>query len=199
MESHWASFELRLDPIFRKRLNLTCRMARKNLNQHSLNRLCTAAFRSRCQLHRKRGSRRPVSGRKTQAPKQTSGRERLSRPDLCVAPKCHILINHQPGRFDVTMQCATRLKLAAFSHENIALHRPSQLHRFRPDLTAYARVFPDRERSGGIDCASTSPSMSSSFRNLTEPLIETPRERIAPDCVGMNVLLDGPGTTDGSG
>ena len=28
-----------------------------------------------------------VSGRKTQAPKQTSGRERLSRPDLCVAMK----------------------------------------------------------------------------------------------------------------
>jgi hypothetical protein len=46
---------------------------------------------------------------------------------------------------------------------------------------------------------STSPSMSSSFRNLTEPLIETPRERRAPDCVGMNVRLDGPGTTDGSG
>jgi hypothetical protein len=32
---------------------------------------------------------------------------------------------------------------------------------------------------------------------LTEPLIETPRERRAPDCVGMNVRLDGPGTTDG--
>ena len=44
---------------------------------------------------------------------------------------------------------------------------------------------------------STSPSMSSSFRNLTEPLIETPRERRAPDCVGMNVWLDAPGTTDG--
>jgi hypothetical protein len=51
------------------------------------------------------------------------------------------------------MQRATRLELAAFSHENIALHRPSQLHRFRPDLTAYARVLPDRERSRGIDCA----------------------------------------------
>ncbi len=51
------------------------------------------------------------------------------------------------------MQRATRLELAAFSHENIALHRPSHLHRFRPDLTAYARVLPDRERSGGIDCA----------------------------------------------
>src|SRR5262245_7740128 len=46
---------------------------------------------------------------------------------------------------------------------------------------------------------STSPSMSSSFRNLTEPLIETPRERRAPDCVGMDVWLEGPGTTDGSG
>jgi hypothetical protein len=46
---------------------------------------------------------------------------------------------------------------------------------------------------------STSPSMSSSFRNLTEPLIETPRERRAPDCVGINVRLDSPGTTDGSG
>ena len=34
--------------------------------------------------------------------------------------------------------------------------------------------------------------MNSSFRNLTEPLIETPRERSAPACVGMNVLLDGP-------
>src|SRR6266511_2908340 len=43
----------------------------------------------------------------------------------------------------------------------------------------------------------TSPSMSSSFRNLTEPLIETPRERRVPDCVGMNVRVDGPGTTDG--
>jgi hypothetical protein len=39
--------------------------------------------------------------------------------------------------------------------------------------------------------------MISSFRNLTEPLIETPWERIAPDGVGMNVRLDGPGTKDG--
>jgi hypothetical protein len=46
---------------------------------------------------------------------------------------------------------------------------------------------------------SISPSRSSSFRNLTEPLIETPRERRAPDCVGMDVRLNGPGTTDGSG
>ena len=46
---------------------------------------------------------------------------------------------------------------------------------------------------------STSPSISNSFRNLTEPLIETPRERRAPDCVGMNVRLDSSGTTDGSG
>jgi hypothetical protein len=46
---------------------------------------------------------------------------------------------------------------------------------------------------------STSPSISSSFRNLTEPLIETPRERRVPDGVGINVLLDGPGTTNGSG
>jgi hypothetical protein len=46
---------------------------------------------------------------------------------------------------------------------------------------------------------STSPSMISEFTNLTEPLIETPRERRVPDCVGMNVRLDGPGTTDGSG
>jgi hypothetical protein len=41
--------------------------------------------------------------------------------------------------------------------------------------------------------------MISPFRNLTEPLIETPRERIAPDGVGMNVRLDGTGATDGSG
>jgi hypothetical protein len=41
--------------------------------------------------------------------------------------------------------------------------------------------------------------MTNSFRNLTEPLIETPREREAPDGVGMNVRLDGLGTTDGSG
>jgi hypothetical protein len=46
---------------------------------------------------------------------------------------------------------------------------------------------------------STSPSMISSFRNLTEPVIETPRDRRAPDGVGMNVRLAGPGTTDGSG
>jgi hypothetical protein len=82
-----------------------------------------------------------------------SGRALLRRPDLCAAKKRRILINHQPGRFDVTTQRATRLELAAFSHENITLHRPSHLHRFRPDITAYARVLPDRERSGGIDCA----------------------------------------------
>src|SRR4030095_3222731 len=74
-------------------------------------------------------------------------------PDLCAANKCCILINHQPGRFDVTTQRATCLEFAAFSHENIALHRPSHLHRFCPDLTAYVRVLPKRERSGGIDCA----------------------------------------------
>ena len=107
----------------------------------------------RCQLHRKRESRRKVSGRKTQAPERTSGGEGLLRPDLCAAKKCRILINHQLGRFDVTTQRATRLELAAFSHENITLHHPSHLHRFRPDLTAYARVLPDRERSGRIDCA----------------------------------------------
>ena len=44
---------------------------------------------------------------------------------------------------------------------------------------------------------STSPSMTSSAKNLIEPLIETPRERKAQDCAGMNVRLDGPGTTDG--
>src|SRR4030095_12528696 len=74
-------------------------------------------------------------------------------PDLCAAKKCCILINHQPGRFDVTTQRATGLELAAFSHENIALHRPSHLHRFRPDLTAYVCVLAKRERSGGIDGA----------------------------------------------
>ena len=73
--------------------------------------------------------------------------------DLCAAKKCRILTHRQPGRFDVTTQRATRLELAAFSRENIALHRPSHLHRFRPDLTAYARVLTDRKRSGGIDCA----------------------------------------------
>jgi hypothetical protein len=84
---------------------------------------------------------------------RTSGWERLYRPDLCAAKKRRILINHQPRRFDVTMQRATRLELAALSRENIALHGPSHLHRFRPDLTTYVRVLPDRERSGGIDCA----------------------------------------------
>jgi len=73
-------------------------------------------------------------------------------PDLCAAKESRVLINQQAGRFDVTTQRATRLELAAFSHENIAPHRPSHFHRFRPDLTAYARVLPDRERSGGIDC-----------------------------------------------
>jgi hypothetical protein len=51
------------------------------------------------------------------------------------------------------MQRTTRLELAAFSDENIALHCPSHLHRFRPDLTAYVRVLPDGEHSGRIDCA----------------------------------------------
>ena len=51
------------------------------------------------------------------------------------------------------MQRATRLELAALGYKNIALHRPSHIHRFRPDLTAYARLLPDRKRSGGNDCA----------------------------------------------
>jgi hypothetical protein len=40
---------------------------------------------------------------------------------------------------------------------------------------------------------STSPSMHSPLRNLTEPLIETRLERRAADCVGTNVRSDGPG------
>ena len=60
-------------------------------------------------------------------------------------------------------------------------------------------MLPNRERSGGTTVPSTSPSIISSFRNLTEPVIETPRERRALDGVGMNVRLDGPGTTDVSG
>jgi hypothetical protein len=75
------------------------------------------------------------------------------RSDLCAAKKCRILTDRQPGRFDVTTQRATRLEFAAFSHANIALHLPSHLHRFRPDLSAYVRVLPYRERSGGIDGA----------------------------------------------
>jgi hypothetical protein len=51
------------------------------------------------------------------------------------------------------MQRATRLEFAAFGHENIALDRPSHLHRFGPDFTAYAPVLLNRERSSGIDCA----------------------------------------------
>jgi hypothetical protein len=77
----------------------------------------------------------------------------LSRPDLCVAKECRVLINDQPGRFDVTAQCAIRLEFAAFSRENIALDRSSHIRRFRPDITAYTRVLPDCQRSGGIDCA----------------------------------------------
>jgi hypothetical protein len=42
---------------------------------------------------------------------------------------------------------------------------------------------------------SNSPSMYSSFRNLTEPLIKTPWERRVPLRVGMNVRLDAPETT----
>ena len=59
----------------------------------------------------------------------------------------------QPGRFDVTTHRGTCLEFTAFSHENIALHLPSHIHRFGPDLTSYARVLPDHERSVGIDCA----------------------------------------------
>src|SRR5438046_2212469 len=199
MESHWASFELRLDPIFHKRLNLTCRMARKNLNQHSLNRLCTAAFRSRCQLNRKRGSRRPVSGRKTQAPKQTSGRERLSRPDLAL-PR-NVTFSSAISRGASMSPCSVQPDWSA--QHSVTKILPSTVPRTFSDLVL---ISPRMRACSPIVSVpvesivpSTSPSMSSSFRNLTEPLIETPRERIAPDCVGMNVLLDGPGTTDGSG
>src|SRR4029453_18515175 len=134
-----------------------------------------------------------------QAPERTSGREWLPRPVLCAAKKCRFLVDPQPRRFDVPVQRGTRLELAAFSHKNITLHRPSHLHRLRPDLTAYARVLPDRERSGGIDCALHLAVEEQLVQEFTEPLIETPWERIAPDCVGMNVRLDGPGTTGGSG
>src|SRR5207248_3667346 len=111
-----------------------------------------------------------------------NSRMRLSCSDLCAATKCHILINHQPVRFDITMQCATRLEFAEFSHENIALHRSSRLHRFRPDVTAYARVLPNPERSGGIDCALHLAVDEHPVQEFDRALIETPRERRAPDC-----------------
>ena len=120
------------------------------------------------------------------------------RSDLCAAKKCRILTNHQPGRFDVTTHRATRVELAVFSHENIALHRPSHLHRFRPDLTAYARVLPDRKRSGGIDCAlhlAVDEQLVQEFDRAFDR--NSSGKRRAPDCVGMNVRLDDPGTTDG--
>src|SRR4030095_7543262 len=97
------------------------------------------------------------------------------------------------------MQHATRLEFAAFGHENIAFHCPSHLHRFRPDSPHMRASCPIVSVPVESTVPSTSPSMISSFRNLTEPLIETPRERIAPDCIGVNVRLDGAGMTDASG
>src|SRR4029453_16389896 len=99
----------------------------------------------------------------------------------------------------VTTQRATRLELAAFSHENIALHRPSHLHRFRPDLTAYARVLPKREGSGGIDCALHLP--------VDEQLVQEfdrafDRNSLGEKSAGLRWhrrVLDSPGATDGFG
>jgi hypothetical protein len=56
-----------------------------------------------------------------------------------------------------------------------------------------------RERSGGIDRALHLAVDEQLVQEFAEPLIETPRERRAPDGVGMNVRLGGAGTTDGSG
>ena len=101
---------------------------------------------------------------------------------------------------------ALRCRLAACNppgtrslrRKNVFLHRPSHLHRFRPDLTALrAAALIVSVPVESIAVPSASPSMSSSFRNLTEPLIGARREREAPDCVGMNVRLDDPGTTGG--
>jgi hypothetical protein len=108
-----------------------------------------------------------------------------------------MLINHQPGRFDVATQRATRLELAAFSYENIAHHRPRTFTDFVLISPRMSACSPSVSVPVESIVPSTSPSMRSSFRNLTKPLIEAPRERRAPDCVGMNVRLDGPGTIGG--
>jgi hypothetical protein len=97
-----------------------------------------------------------VSGPRNDFDPKTRERQagrKFAVPTFALPNKCRILINHQPGRFDIATQRATRLELAAFSHENIAFNRPSHLHRFRPDFTAYERVLFKCERSGGIDCA----------------------------------------------
>ena len=51
------------------------------------------------------------------------------------------------------MQRATGLEFAALSRRNIALDRASYLHRFRLDIAANSRVFPDRQVSSRIDSA----------------------------------------------
>src|ERR687891_2669061 len=109
-----------------------------------------------------------------------------------------MLINHQPGRFDVATQRATRLELAAFSYENIAHHRPRTFTDFVLISPRMRACSPSVSVPVESIVPSTSPSMRSSFRNLTKPLIETPRERRAPDGVGTTVRLDGAGTTEGS-
>src|SRR6266513_2728407 len=97
------------------------------------------------------------------------------------------------------MQRATRLELAAFSHENIALHRPSHLHRFRPDLTAYARVLPERQRSGGINGAlhlAVDEQLVQEFDRAFD------RNSSGEKSAGLSWherAVGWPGTTDGSG
>ena len=115
-----------------------------------------AVLKSRLRCHRRHGRENANQSMELTASRfdtWVSTRECFPRPDLCAAKKCRIFINHQPRRFDVTAHRATCLELAAFSRENIALHRPSHLQRFRPDLGAYLRVLPDRECSGSIDFA----------------------------------------------
>src|ERR1700693_4225688 len=38
-----------------------------------------------------------------------------------------VLVDHQPGRFDIALQSATCLKFAAFGGKNVALDRPADL------------------------------------------------------------------------
>jgi hypothetical protein len=53
-------------------------------------------------------------------------------------------------------------------------------HRTGGDVSADMSMFTDYECPTGLDVPSTSPSISSSLRAVTSPLIETPLDKTAP-------------------
>jgi hypothetical protein len=99
-----------------------------------------------------------------------------------------------------TLATGTPNILAQLLGKGVSLAWPSEKYSWRLStvprtFTDFALISPRMRACSPIVSVpivpSTSQSMTSSFRNLTKPLIKTPRERKAPDCAWLKFSNQG--------